>query len=50
MEKKEAYLLPVLIDDCSIPPLLLDIKYADFRLDFNKGMEDLLRAINKNKT
>jgi hypothetical protein len=36
--------LPVVIDDCEIPPLLRHRKYADFRLDFDDGLESLLRV------
>jgi hypothetical protein len=35
-------ILPVLIEDCDVPLLLDDIKYADFRLDYNKGFTSLL--------
>jgi hypothetical protein len=37
-------ILPVLIEDCDVPPLLADIKYADFRLDYNKGFTSLLET------
>jgi TIR domain len=38
-------ILPVLLEDCQIPPLLADIKYADFRNSFDRGLSDLLAAI-----
>jgi len=37
--------LPALIADCEIPPFLIDKVYADFRLDFSRGFEELLFAI-----
>lgn len=37
-------ILPALMEDCDIPPLLVDIKYADFRLDYNKGFTSLVDA------
>lgn len=37
--------LPVLLEDCQIPPLLADVKYADFRNSFDRGLSDLLAAI-----
>lgn len=37
--------LPVLVEDCQIPPLLADLKYADFRNSFDQGLCDLLVAI-----
>jgi hypothetical protein len=40
-------ILPVLIDECQIPPLLADIKYADFRGSFDQGFAELLRAIRR---
>jgi hypothetical protein len=38
-------LLPLLREDCTIPPLLADIKYADFRKDFDQGFTDLLDSL-----
>lgn len=40
-------ILPVLMEECDIPPLLADIKYADFRLDYNKGFTSLLDAFQE---
>jgi hypothetical protein len=42
-------ILPVLVDQCDLPPLLADIKYADFRASFDQGFADLLRAIQRSK-
>lgn len=38
-------LLPVLLEDCAIPPLLTDLKYADFRTSFDDGFTNLLAAV-----
>lgn len=37
-------LIPVLIEDCEIPELLHDIKYADFRESYLDGLQDLVAA------
>jgi hypothetical protein len=41
-------ILPVLLsgDGSSAPAILADIKYADLVKDWNKGVQDLLKAIN----
>jgi len=44
--KKSMFILPVRIDDCEIPVLLQDRKYADFRKGFNLGLDELLDTIN----
>ena len=36
--------LPVLLEDCELPMLLRDRLYADFRADFNVGLEALVAA------
>lgn len=38
-------ILPILIAPCEIPPLLADIKYADFSKSFSGGFAELLSAI-----
>ena len=42
-------ILPILVDECELPTLLGDMRYADFRTDFKSGLEDLLRTINEYK-
>jgi len=42
---KGVAILPVLIEDCDIPPLLKDRVYADFRRDYQAGMEKLANVI-----
>lgn len=38
-------LLPVILDDCKIPPLLADIKYANFNSGLEKVISDLEDAL-----
>lgn len=47
LKDREIRILPVLMEECDIPPLLADIKYADFRLDYNKGFTSLLDAFQE---
>lgn len=42
LDEKRIVLLPVLIEDCDIPPLLSDKVYADFRHDYTAGLRKLL--------
>ena len=42
LAKQSISILPLLIDDSPIPPLLSDIKYADCRFDLEKGFKDLV--------
>jgi hypothetical protein len=44
--KEGITILPVLYETCSLPALLRDIKYADFRTSFSDGMAELLAAIH----
>jgi formylglycine-generating enzyme required for sulfatase activity len=39
-----AIILPLLAEDCDIPPLLRDKRYADFRNNYNNGLKELLRV------
>lgn len=47
LRDKDIRILPVLKEDCAIPPLLDDIKYADFRTDYNKGFVSLIDAFQE---
>jgi hypothetical protein len=44
LEEKRVVVLPVVIDDCDIPPLLSDKVYADFRSSYSSGLDRLLDA------
>jgi exopolyphosphatase/pppGpp-phosphohydrolase len=39
--------LPILVDECELPPLLADKDYADFRTNYESGLTDLLETIKK---
>lgn len=41
----QSVLIPCRLDDSPIPAIITDIKYADFRKSFKKGMIDLTNAI-----
>jgi TIR domain len=45
LQDSTIHVLPVLIEDCSIPPLLADIKYADCRANNDTGFSELLEAL-----
>ncbi|MGJ8651593.1 MAG: toll/interleukin-1 receptor domain-containing protein [Opitutaceae bacterium] len=47
IEERRVLLIPVLLRDCEIPLFLKDKKYADFREDFDRGMSELMPAIEK---
>jgi hypothetical protein len=44
---KGVAVLPVLIEDCELPTLLKDRVYADFRDDFNTGLQKLLAVFEQ---
>jgi hypothetical protein len=41
------FILPVLLEDCVVPPLLAHRKYADFRDDYSKALAELLSLWGK---
>jgi hypothetical protein len=45
LKDQDVQILPILCQDCDIPPLFKDMFYADFRKSFDRGMKELLRAI-----
>ena len=49
LQDQGVVVLPVLLETCEIPPLLADIKYADFRSSFTQGLSDLLDGIRKSR-
>ncbi len=44
---KGTVVLPVLIEDCEIPPLLKDRLYADFRSDYNSALKVLIEVLSQ---
>ena len=49
LDSKFIMILPILIENCKIPTLLVDKKYADFREDYQKGLDALLSAIDSHE-
>jgi hypothetical protein len=43
------FLLPVLLQDCDVPPLLKPRGYADFRSDYDCGLNELLEVWGKDR-
>ncbi len=41
------FLLPILIEDCQVPPLLAHRKFADFRNDYDSALAELLSLWGK---
>lgn len=42
---RRAIVIPVLLEDCAIPTLLRPKKYADFRKDYQRGLDQVLEAL-----
>lgn len=49
VQQDRIMVIPVLIEDCDPPTLLKTKKYADFRTDYNEGLEEVLEAIKNLK-
>jgi len=47
LSERRTVLLPLLIEDCEIPPFLKDKVFADFRNDYESGLDELLNALAK---
>lgn len=47
MDEGRVVVVPILLEDCDIPFFLKDKSYADFRVDFDKGISSLMTAIEK---
>ena len=47
VNKKNMMLLPVLIEDCKLPLLIKTKKYADFRLSYKSGLQQLIDVLSK---
>jgi hypothetical protein len=46
LEEKRTVVLPILLSDCELPLFLKEKCYADFRDNYDKGLEDLLHAMH----
>jgi hypothetical protein len=47
LDEKRVIVLPLLLEDCEIPMFLKEKMYADFRNDFDKGLQSVSEAIAK---
>jgi hypothetical protein len=45
---KQVRVLPIMLEDCTLPPLLSDKLYADFRFDYAEGLGRLVRSLKRN--
>ncbi len=45
LEKRRVFLLPILLEQCEVPPLLKGKKYANFASDYETGLQELVEAI-----
>ncbi len=44
-KEKRLAILPILIDNCEIPAIIQDRKFADFRLNYDQGLRELLNVL-----
>lgn len=49
LKSKSVVILPILLRDCDIPPLISDKRYADFRHDYQTGLSELLSVLSSEK-
>lgn len=45
IDKKQRLILPLLFEDCEIPPQIKTLRYADFRKNFVDGFNDLAKSL-----
>ena len=50
LSEHRVLVLPLLLEDCGIPTFLLEKKYADFRSDYESGLDELTEAIKPPST
>jgi hypothetical protein len=48
IQRNQVLVIPALMEDCEIPQLLRAKKYADFREDYDQGLQELLLALSRN--
>lgn len=49
LKSKSVVILPILLRNCDIPPLISDKRYADFRKDYQTGLRELLEVLSSEK-
>ena len=47
LKEKKVVVIPILLDDCSVPLFLQEKVYADFRDEFDTGFSELIRPLSK---
>lgn len=47
LEEKRVIVVPILLEDCTVPTFLKEKLYADFRTSFDEGLDTVLEAIAK---
>lgn len=45
VQRRKVHILPLKLDDTSMPPIISDKKYADFSTSYKSGLDDLLNAL-----
>jgi len=45
LKKRNVFVLPALLEDCEIPPLFSDKRYADFTKSFDSGFDELIKSL-----
>jgi hypothetical protein len=46
LSERRVVVLPILLEDCTLPTFLRDKRWADFRTSYDQGLRDLLRAVD----
>jgi TIR domain len=49
LAKSQTFILPLLLEDCEVPPFLLDKVYADFRGSYQIGLGGVVRSLSPNR-
>lgn len=45
VQRRKVHILPLKLDDASIPPIIADKKYADFSVSYKSGLDELIRSL-----
>jgi hypothetical protein len=47
--KRKTFILPLLVENCEVPPLISDKRYADFRTSFRSGINEITKVVEEIK-
>jgi predicted nucleotide-binding protein len=50
INKNKVFILPILIEDCAVPSMISDKKYADIRKSYRKGINEILKVLKEAKS